>query len=162
MINFRFWSIPVLITADSGPITDIQILQISKMLLIKISDPVNKFLPVDRSSRTGGKNLLLSVIMADVLAFSPGKSPAKGTVIISGIIHLVPVMKLDHLCLTGKCLLMSAQGSNHLLQEIRFRFRIIVQKQHIWGTCRMDPFIDGSAETVILRKLYHVYPWIFR
>ena len=26
----------------------------------------------------------------------------------------------------------------------------------------MDPFIDGSAEAVILRKLYHVYPWIFR
>ena len=50
MINLRFWSIPVLITADPGTIADIQILQISKMLLIKISDPVNKFLPVDRSS----------------------------------------------------------------------------------------------------------------
>lgn len=43
MINFRLWSIPVLIPKDPGAITDIQILQIGKMLFIKISDPVDDF-----------------------------------------------------------------------------------------------------------------------
>ena len=101
------------------------------MLFIKIPDPVDDFFSVNGSSRTGGKNLLLFIVMVNVLVFSSGKRPSQRTIIITRIIHLVMVVKLDHFCLAGKSFFMSSESRYHFFQKIRFCFRIIIQKQNI-------------------------------
>ena len=132
------------------------------MLFIKISDPVDDFFSVNGSSRAGGKNLLLFIVMVNILIFPSGKRPSQCTVIISRIVHLVMVMKLDHFCLAGKSFFMSSEGRYHLFQKIRFCFRVIIQKQYIRRACRMNSLIHSPAESIVFRKLDHVDPRIFR
>src|SRR5699024_985576 len=48
VVNHRLRNEPVLIAIKSGPIPDIRVFQIGKMLLIKISDFLKNFSPVNR------------------------------------------------------------------------------------------------------------------
>ena len=96
------------------------------MLFIKITDFIQKLFSVNGGSGTAGKDLLLFFKGVNVSALSSCVSPAKSTVIISRIVELVPVIKLDHFPTAGKSLFMPPDRADHFLQEIFFRLNIIV------------------------------------
>ena len=126
MVDNRLRSIPVFIPVNTGAVTDIRVLQIGKMLLVKGSGLPEQFFPVDRSACTGGKNPFLPLIGVDILSFSSGKRPAEGTVKIPGVIQLCPVMELHHPGCAGKRPGMSADRGKQFLQKIRGGLRIII------------------------------------
>ena len=55
MIDDRARRVAVFIPGDFGAVADIDILQVGKMLLVKIADLLKNMLPVDRRTRAGGK-----------------------------------------------------------------------------------------------------------
>ena len=126
MVYPCFRQIPVFVPGDLRPVSEIDVFKISKMLLVKSAEFLYQFRPVNRRSPAGGKYFPLFQIIFFRFSFSQSKCPAKAVIIIPGVIHLSPVMKLQHPRCPGKSVLFSFNSKIQLFQKIRFRLGIIV------------------------------------
>lgn len=77
MVNPRLRTVPVLISGDSGAVSDINIFQISKMLFVKQADLPQYFRPIDGGAGAYGKNFAGPAVFLRRFALSPGVSPAR-------------------------------------------------------------------------------------
>ena len=158
MIYPSLWKIPVFIPTNLRPIAQIRIFQISKMLLIKISQLFHQFLPIDCRASTGRKNPAFFLIPFLRLPFSPSKRPSQSIIKVSGVIHQLPLLKLKHQSRAGKSIFLRPDSVIQRLKKFCFRLRIVIQKHHIFPPGLPDSHIDSSAKSRILRKTDQPHP----
>ena len=111
MVNHCCGTVQIVVAKDLGPPAHVDILQIAKMLLVKIPDGLKDLPPVDGCPGAGGEHLTGPVVACAALAHAPLVSPSHHRIHIPRVVHQIPVVKLYHLAADGKDLLRAPDGS---------------------------------------------------
>ncbi len=149
MIYFCLRNVPVPVSVDFRPVSQVHILQISKMALVKQTERERRLCAINGRAAAARKNLHTSLIAGSRPSFPPGPGPAGRQVIIPGVIDDIPLLKVQHLRTAGEYLLRSADSRQKCLHKMLFRLRVIVQQNKIRRPGMPDPYIYRPAEPCI-------------
>ena len=147
--------IPVLVAVDCSAVSDIQILQIGKMFLIKITDLFKNTASVDGSSAAGGKYSGRSVVFIRRFSLSPRICPAQCAVTVSGIIQQFRLVPHEHSGTDGKHFFLRFNRIIQSPDKSGFCFCVIIQQDHIGRLCFLNAQIHRMTKTGISRQSYH-------
>ncbi len=149
MINQGSGAVHVLVAINPGPVSDINILQISKMILIKIANAGEGRPAIDGSAGAGRKNFLRLCKIGYQRAVAPADPPAQDGIEVSGTVNEVRVIHLDHLAADRKNLWGLFNGLYHLFYIVWIHSGVVVKKDHVGGPGFFDSYIDCLAKTII-------------
>ena len=126
MVYHSFRAEYVVISVKLRTVSHIDILKIGKMHLIEVSDGLEHFPAVDCRTGTRCKDAAASLIELFRPPDAPLERPAEDAVHVSGIVHKIRVVHLDHLAADGKDLLRPVHGPLQRFDVVGSHFCIII------------------------------------
>ena len=126
MVHHRFRTEHIVISVKLCPVSHIDILKVREVHLIEVSDRLKHFPAVDRRAGTGRKHAAAFFIKTFRTSNASLECPAENAVHISGIVHEIRMIHLDHLAADGKDLLRPVHGPLQRFHIVRSHFRIVI------------------------------------
>ena len=150
MVDQRGRAIHVFIAIDLGAVAHIDIFQIGKMALIKISDLFKSRTAVDCRAGAGGKYLIGLGIIGHRPSSSAADTPADHRIQVSGAVDEIRVIHLDHLAADREDSGGAFNSAYHFFNIMRIYGSIIVQQDDVGRPGVADADIDRFAEAIVL------------
>ena len=126
MVHHSFRAEYVVISVKLRPVSHIDILEVGEMHLIEVSDGLKHFPAVDCRTGTRRKDAAALFIKLFRTPDAPLERPAEDAVHVSGIVHEVRMVHLDHLAADRKDLPRPVHGPLQRFDVVGSHFCIII------------------------------------
>ena len=140
------------VSVNPGPISEINIFQIGKMIFVQHSDLFEYCHTVDSGSAAGSKNGISCPVFFLRPALSERKGPSKCTVQIAGIVNPAFIFHGNHFCRSRENPFILLHNRFQLPHKTRLHDRIVIQENNILRCRCHNARIHRPAESRVYRK----------